>query len=172
MLDLPLSISFASFTSVWYWILTGLAWSTTCHRTLGVPHDALVAAHQKGGQAARDAEEMAQIYVRRVVPLFRVGGAYILAFASFLLAVVATFGFYYNYELARAAFVLIGPLSIVSAMGIRLAFRVEREGLSGVALRRALTRRRFWNQVIGLLSIFAASVLTVITLSRNVMLFY
>jgi len=121
---------------------------------------------------AADAEEMALIYVRRVVPLFRSTGPYILAVASFGLAVVATFGFVYRYELALAAFALLFPLSIVNTMGILLAFRIERDGLTGEALRKALTRRRFWNQVIGLVSIFVASILTVFALSRNVVLFY
>jgi len=67
---------------------------------------------------AADAEEMALIYVRRVVPLFRSTGPYILAVASFGLAVVATFGFVYGYELALAAFALLFPLSIVNTMGI------------------------------------------------------
>ncbi len=165
-LDLLLTISFASFSSVWYWILTGLTWSITCHRTLGVPYDALVAAHQEGGQAAKDAEEMAHIYVRRVVPMFRKSGPYILAVVCFFLAVLATFGFYYRYELARAAFALLFPLSIVNALGIRLAMRIEREAMTGAQLRAALTKRRFWNQVIGLCAIFAASIMTIFTLSR------
>jgi len=169
-LDLLLSISFSSFSSVWYWILTGLAWSLTCHRTLGVPYDALVAAHQHGGEAARDAEEMARIYARRVVPMFRASGVYILAVVCFFLAVLATFGFYYQYELAQAAFALLCPLAIVNATGIMLAFRVERQEFDGVALRKALTRRRFWNQVIGLTSIFLASVLTIVSLSRMVLM--
>lgn len=152
--------------------MTGLVWSVTCHRTLGVPFDALVAAHQKGGDAARDAEEMALIYVRRVVPMFRKAGPFVLAFVCFFLAVLATFGFYYGYEMARAAFVLLFPLSIVNLMGVLLAFRIERDGIVGETLRSLLTRRRFWNQVIGLVSIFAASVLTVLALSRNVVLFY
>jgi len=171
-LDLLLSISFSSFSSVWYWILTGLVWSVTCHRTLGVPYDALVAAHHKGGQAAVDAEELAHIYVRRVVPMFKKSGSLILALVCFVLAVVATFGFIYGYELSLAAFVLLCPLAIVNAMGVLLAVRIEREGLDGEALRKALTRRRFWNQVIGLVSIFAASVMTIFALARNVALFY
>lgn len=171
-MDLLLSISFASFSSVWYWILTGLTWSMTCHRTLGVPYDALVAAHHKGGQAARDAEELAQIYVRRVVPVVKSSGIFILAIVCFFLAVLATFGFYYGYELARAAFALLFPLTIVHLMTFRLAIRVQDEGLTGEDLRDALTRRRFWNQVIGLFSIFVASIMTIFALSRNVILFY
>ncbi len=171
-MDLLLSISFSSFSSIWYWILTGLAWSLTCHRTLGVPYDALVAAHQHGGWAARDAEEMAHIYARRVVPMFRSSGVYVLAVVCFCLAVLCTFGFYYGYELAQAAFALLLPLTIVNAMGILLAFKVERRELEGEALRRALTRRRFWNQVIGLVSIFLASVMTIVSMARNVALFY
>ena len=152
--------------------MTGLVWSMTCHRTLGVPFDALVSAHQKGGQEARDAAEMAHIYVRRVLPMFKRSGTFILTFVCFLLTILATFGFYYRYELAQAMFVLLFPLTIVNGFGIRLAYRIESEGITGEALRSALTRRRFWNQVIGLVSIFAAAVMTIFALARNVAIFY
>ena len=132
----------------------------------------MVTAHNQGGQSAKDVEDLAHIYVRRNVGLFRKSGVWITAFVCFILAVVATFGFVYGYELALAAFALLFPLSIVNTMGILLAFRIERDGLTGEALRKALTRRRFWNQVIGLVSIFVASILTVFALSRNVVLFY
>jgi len=131
-----------------------------------------VSAHHKGGQEARDAEEQAQIFVRRVVPMFRKSGTFILLFVCFFLTILGTFGFLYGYELARAAFVLLCPLAIVNGLGVRLAFRIEREGLLGDDLRRALTGRRFWNQVIGLVSIFAAAVMTVFALARNVAVFY
>ena len=147
-------------------------WSIVCHRTLGVPYDALIAAHQKGGQAAADAEEMALIYVRRVVPVFRSAGTYIVGFLCFVIAVLVTFGFYYDYEFARAAFALTFPLIVVSALGIRLAFRIDREGIRGEELRSVLTRRRFWNQVIGLCSIFFAAILTIVTLARYLVLNY
>ena len=153
ILDPLLTISFSSFSNAWYWVLTGLIWSATCHRTLGVPFDAMVAAHNSGGQPAKDVEDLALIYVRRNV-------------------VLATFGFVYTYEMAQGLFALMFPLTIVHALSVRLAFRIEREKIRGAELRDVLSKRRFWNQVIGLFSIFVASILTVLSLSRSMVLFY
>ena len=172
ILDPLLTISFSSFSNAWYWVLTGLIWSATCHRTLGVPFDAMVAAHNQGGQSAKDVEDLAHIYVRRNVGLFRKSGVWITAFVCFILAVVATFGFVYTYEMAQGLFALMFPLTIVHALGVRLAFRIERENIRGAELRDVLSKRRFWNQVIGLFSIFVASILTVLSLSRSMVLFY
>lgn len=167
-MDPLLAISFDSFTNVWYWILTGITWSVTCHKTLGVPFDSLVRAHQKGGAFATEAEDLALLNISRIIHVFRRSGVGIIGVTTFFLAVLATFGFYYRYELAQAAFALIAPLTVVHGMGVVLAFRIEREVIRGAELRSALTRRRFWNQVIGLFSIFCAAILTFATLARLV----
>ena len=90
----------------------------------------------------------------------RVVGVMIL---TFVLAVIGTFGFYYSYELAAASFVLIVPLIFAQVLNIRLAYRLEREGMFGAPLRRALLRRRFWNQVLGMLSIVAIAGVAFVT---------
>lgn len=168
-MDPLLAISFDSFTNIWYWILTGIAWSVTCHNTLGVPYDSLVRAHQKGARFATEAEELALLNVARVTYVFRRASVGIIVVTTFLLAVLATFGFFYNYELAQAAFALLAPLCVVHGAGVALAFRIEREVIRGSELRRALTKRRFWNQVIGLFSIFCAAFLTLLSLVRGTM---
>ena len=133
-----MAISVKSFSSIWYWIFTGIAWSMTCHYTLGVPHDMLVRAHSKGGTHADDAEALAAMQVRRLTNLFSKGGTFVVAVVAFLLAMVATFGFYYGYELAQASFMLLAPLVLVQIYMVRLAFRVKERGLVGAQLRKAL----------------------------------
>ena len=167
-----MAISVKSFSSIWYWIFTGIAWSMTCHYTLGVPHDMLVRAHSKGGTHADDAEALAAMQVRRLTNLFSKGGTFVVAVVAFLLAMVATFGFYYGYELAQASFMLLAPLVLVQIYMVRLAFRVKERGLVGAQLRKALTRRRFWNQVIGLFSIFLSAVLAFFSFVKDLAFWY
>lgn len=139
--------------------MTGIAWSMTCHWTLGVPYDALVRAHAKGGQEAADAEAMAALTIRRVVSMFSKSGIVVVAVAGFFLAMCATFGFVYGYELAQGLFMLLAPLTLVQVFNVRLAYRLHFDAPDGEALRKALVRRRFWNQVIGLTAIFFAAML-------------
>jgi len=167
-----MAISVKSFSSIWYWIFTGIAWSMTCHYTLGVPHDMLVRAHAKGGKYAEDAEALAALHTRRLTELFGKGGTFVVAAVAFLLAMVATFGFFYGYELAQAAFMLLAPLTIVQIYMVRLAFRVSEQGLVGADLRKALSRRRFWNQVIGLISIFLSSILAFLSFVKDLAFWY
>lgn len=136
-----------------------------------MPYDALVRAHQKGGDFARDAEEMAMISVRRTIYVVRRRAVLIVLGIGFVLAVLATFAFL-GYEMSLAALSIAFPLVIVSTAEVFLAFRIEREGLAGEILRDALTRRRFWNQVIGLVSIFVAAIFTFLSLARHVVLYY
>ena len=172
-LDPLLTISFESFSNVWFWIIISVAWSVTCHITLGVPYDMLTRG-DSSEQAAADIDTLAHVQARRAISFFegsttRVVGVMIL---TFLLAVIGTFGFYYSYELAAAAFVLIVPLLFVQFLNLRLAFRIEREGLFGEVLRRALLRRRFWNQVIGLISIVIVAGVAFLTFARNFAIWY
>lgn len=128
----------------------------------------------KSPQTAADVDAMAHIQARRVISFFsgqtaRVVGVMIL---TFVLAVIGTFGFYYSYELAAASFVLIVPLIFAQVLNIRLAYRLEREGMFGAPLRRALLRRRFWNQVLGMLSIVAIAGVAFVTFARNFAIWY
>ena len=152
--------------------MTGIAWSVTCHYTLGVPYDALVRAHQKGGKSADDAEVMAEIQIGRMTETLRGSIPLLTGVVGFLLGMVATFGFFYDYELAQAVFMLAGPLILVQAIGARLAFKIEREGITGEALRKALIRRRFWNQVIGLVAIFFAAGVAFVSFVPDVVIWY
>ena len=152
--------------------MTGIAWSMTCHWTLGVPYDALVRAHSRGGEAARDAEALAHLNIRRVVGWFSSGASIVVAVAAFFLAICATFGFAYGYELAQAIFMLVLPLTIVQILNVRLAFHIHNVGLDGEDLRKALVRRRFWNQVIGLFSILCAALMAFLQFAPDVVLWF
>lgn len=140
----------ATFDNVWYWIITILAWSMACHWTLGVPYDAIAQADSRGGEPARHVDALGAAGVARVTAIMRAAGHWILAAACFVGASLATLGFGFGVELAQGAALLLLPLMLVAGLNVRLAFRLEASGATGAALRRALARRRFWNQVIGL----------------------
>ena len=173
-MDPLLTISFESFSSIWFWFITSIAWSVTCHITLGVPYDLLTRAERQGGQSAEDVDQIVRIQARRLRGYFggstsRIVGVMVL---TFVLAILGTFGIYYSYELAMAIFVLIVPLIIVQILTVRLAFRLDREPLSGAPLRAVLLRRRFWNQIIGLISIMAIAAAAFLNFARNFAIWY
>lgn len=148
-------IDLNSFWSVWYWIVTVVAWSMTAHFTMGVPHDCVQRAERLGGAWEEHCDALAIVYATRLRYFIDKGGVAFAALFGFITAGLATIGFGYGSEFAQAMFMLITPLIIASMFTARLAYRVERDTLRGHALRMALARRRFWNQVIGLFAITA-----------------
>lgn len=157
MLDPFSEISLNSFNSAWYWIMLGVAWSLMCHWTLGVPFDALVSAKRKGGETAAMVDSLAAITAQRTVSFFETSGVFALALGGFFIAVLGSFAFVYGYELAQAFFMMIVPLAFVHGLNVNLAFKVHRAAITGAPLQKALLRRRFWNQVIGLSSIMVTA---------------
>jgi len=154
-------IETTSFFNVWYWIITAVAWSMTAHWTMGVPYDALRQAEKRGGDFAEHCDLQAHINARRLIYYFDRGGPYFIAFIGFMLALIGGWGFYQGYELAQAIFVLAAPLLFTSVFSVRLAYRIQAEALQGEALRKALRKRRIWNQTIGTLAIVLAAAATV-----------
>lgn len=148
-------IDLNSFWSIWYWILTVVAWSMTAHFTMGIPHDCVQRAERHGGAWEEHVDALAIVYSTRLRYFIDRGGAFAVAVISFILAGLLTIGFGYGSEIAQAFFMLVFPLTIASIFTVRLAYRIEREELRGHALRVALSRRRFFNQVIGLFAIVA-----------------
>ena len=65
-------------------------------------------------------------------------------------------------EFSRALFLLITPMVVVQFLGAGLAVKCKRNGWQGEVLRKALSRRRFWNQVIGTASLAVVSGFAVI----------
>lgn len=154
-------IELTSFMNIWYWIVTVVAWSMTAHWTMGVPYDALRQAERRGGEFAEYCDLQAHINARRLIYYFDRGGPYFIAFVGFMLALIGGWGFYQGYELAQAIFVLAAPLMLTSVFSVRLAYRIKDEVLEGEALRKALRRRRIWNQIIGMVAIMLAAAATI-----------
>lgn len=165
-------IDMTSFWSLWYWILTIVAWSMIAHWTLGVPIDMIINADRKGGVFAEHCDAMVEINVHRLLFYFDRGGVAMSAILGFLLAVIGTLGFILGLEVFMALFMLLAPLSLVMAFSVRFAIKVRAAGWQGGDLRKKMRWRRFWNQVIGLLAILAANVVAVLQYVATINPFY
>lgn len=148
-------IDMRSFTSIWYWIVVAVVWSTTAHWTLGVPFDMVTHARRsQGGQAQQDLEALVRINVNRLIYIMDVSGHWVVAFVFFLLSALLILGFWYNVEIAQSLFLVLAPLSLVFVLSVRSARRIQTLGTFGQALRSHLGRQRLINQIIGLVAIF------------------
>jgi hypothetical protein len=65
--------------------------------------------------------------------------------------------FWYDVEFAQAIFFLALPLSIVGALSLSTASRIEAEEPRGEALHKRLMRHRVITQFIGMISIFVTA---------------
>ena len=148
-------IDMRSFTSIWYWIVVAVVWSTTAHWTLGVPYDAVTRARRaQGGQAQEDLETLVRVNCNRLLHIMDVSGHWVVGVGFFLLTALALLGFWYKIELAQAIFLFAAPLTLVALISVHRARKIRTLGLYGQALRSFLGRTRFFNQLIGLISIF------------------
>lgn len=150
-------IDLRSFSNLWYWIALAVFWSTASHWGLGVPHDMVMRARKKGGQAELDLQDMVRINTNRLLYISQVSGLWILAISCFLLTILGVLGFYYWIEFAQALFLLLFPMSFVGLLSLSTARLIVQEQATGDALYRRLIRQRIITQIIGMASIFVTS---------------
>jgi len=132
-----------------------VVWSSTAHWTLGVPFDSVTRARRsQGGEAQEDLETLVRLNCNRIVHIMTVSGIWAVAFAFFLLTMLAILGFWYKVEIAQAVFLIAAPMTLVALISVQNARLLRKRGTYGQALRAHLARLRFFNQVIGLIAIF------------------
>lgn len=146
-----------SFSNLWFWIALAVMWSTASHWVLGVPYDMVHRARRVGGQAEQDLEDIVRVNVSRLLYIARVSGIWLLTFVSFLLTSLLLLGFVYDIEFAQALFLLGFPMSIVGAISLSIARKIDRDNVTGEDLRRQLTYSRLYTQLIGAASIFVTA---------------
>lgn len=151
-------IDLRSFSSVWFWIVVALFWSAVTQTLLGTSYDLIIRARRSGGQALDDLQTLVDIHIRRATTLMSRVGHWIVAFTMGGLTLLAMLAFRYNVELAQALFLLLLPLTIIRAMNLRMAYRLQRENLRGDRLIRALLRHRLSIQALGVVTIFVTAV--------------
>lgn len=152
---------YASFQSIWYWVLTIAVWTQICHRTLGVPYDMILRADRLP-DVADDVDVLAKVGAARLAAIHRVLGPWLAAVGGFVLAALAVLGVSHHYEVAQAALLLLVPMAFVGLQTLRLGSWIAQTGARGAKLRRALARRRARNQTIAVAAILAAAVIAAI----------
>jgi len=146
-------IDFRSFSNLWYWIALAVTWSTASHWVLGIPFDMVIRARRMGGQTMEDLNDIARVNVNRMMVITDEAGLILLGILFFLLALLATLGFWHRVEFCQAVFLIFLPLSGVWLLGFRLARRIRSEGIRDEALCKVLNRHRLVVQVIGVFAI-------------------
>jgi len=151
-------ISTRSFTSIWYWLVVAVTWSSSRPYTLGVPFDMVTRARRtQGGAPQADLEGLVAINCNRIINIMDVSGAWVVGIGFFVLTILASLGFMYKIEFAQALFLLAAPLSLVAVIAVSNARKLQTRQTKGDALRAHLSRQRFFNQVIGMLSILVTA---------------
>lgn len=147
---------FDSFWTLWFWIAHVIAWSLVSHFTLGVPYDLVQEAYREKdphGPYAEATEAIILAQIFRFTAVYRRYGVVLVGFSAFLLTMLATLGLLAGSEFALAVLSILGPLTLVYALTVRAAFRMEARALRGAALRHALSVQRRINQAVGVFAV-------------------
>lgn len=150
-------IDFRSFSSLWYWIMLAVVWSSTSHWVLGVPFDLIVRARRDGGQAQADLEALTRINVGRILHIVGVSGPWLAGFAAFVHSTLLVLAVWYRIEFAQAVLFVALPMTLVGALSVATARAIAEAPPTGADLARRLIRHRFWTQLVGMLAIFATA---------------
>lgn len=150
-------IDMQSFSNLWFWIALAVVWSSASHWVLGVPFDMIQRAARQGEEAEADLETLVRINCNRILYISRVSGLWILGFSCAFLTFLGLLGFLYWIEFAQAVFLLAFPLSMVGALSISTAERIDTHALTGDALRTCLKRHLVMTQMIGVVAIFVTA---------------
>jgi len=150
-------IDMGSFSSIWYWIVLAVIWSSASHWVLGVPFDMIARARRQGGQAEADLDAMVRLSVARILYVTQISAGWIMGFAAFFYTALLMLALWYRIELAQAIALIALPLTCVGLMSVAAAQQIAANALDGVTLYRRLVRHRLWTQVIGMVSIFVTA---------------
>ena len=156
-MDLFRLIETNSFSSIWFWLLVAITWSSASHWVLGVPFDLVQKAYREGGELEDRVHTLLRINVARMEYIQKVAGMIMIGFTSFMLTVFAVLGFYYWIEFFQAMFMLTFPLMLVGLINIYMSHRLDEQLPSGQELFRMFRRTRLMIMFIGLVSIFVTS---------------
>jgi len=144
-----------SFSSLWFWITLAYAWSAASHYVIGVPYDVVARAVKYRGQVEADLKDLVRVNANRFIYIADTAGNWLVGVSFFAITAFALLGFYYRVEFSQALFLLFTPMSLVFALSVRCARRIDSTSLADIRIK--LRRQRLTIQVIGMLSILATS---------------
>ncbi|WP_298256318.1 component of SufBCD complex [uncultured Litoreibacter sp.] len=148
-------IDMRSFSNLWFWITLAYVWSAASHYVIGVPYDMVARATKYGGQVDQDLKDLVRSNANRFTFIADNSGIWLVGFGFFILTALALLGFYYKLEFSQALFLIFAPLSLVFALSVRCARRIDHTSLADIRMK--LRRQRLAIQVIGMLSILVTS---------------
>ncbi|MGZ9809971.1 component of SufBCD complex [Pseudoroseicyclus sp. H15] len=148
------TIDFRSFSSLWYWIVLAVVWSSASHFVMGVPWDLVMRARRQGGQAEIDMMDMVRVQANRMLQVSRASSQWLLGSVFFFHSALLVLSFWYNVELAQAIELIALPMTLVGYLGLSTAAALEAEGDPSVeTVHWRLRRHRFRVQLIGMVSL-------------------
>lgn len=152
-------IDFRSFSSIWYWIVVAVLWSTSSHFFMGVPFDLVQRARREGegSEAMHDLVTLVRVNRNRITYIMDMAGVILVAFAAFVLSILGVLGFWYRVEFAQAVFLLAGPMSFVGFRAVSFARSLEGDLPDGLELCRRFRVQRVLTQMIGLSAILVTA---------------
>jgi len=150
-------IDLRSFSSIWYWFVLAVVWSTSSHWVLGVPFDIITRARRQGGAAMTDLEDIVRVNVTRMLYISRESGPWILGFLAFFFTVLLLLALWYGIEMAQAMALIAVPLTFIGILSLSVAQKIEATRPQGEDLIRHLVRQRLWTQVVGMISVFVTA---------------
>ncbi|WP_386681665.1 component of SufBCD complex [Loktanella sp. R86503] len=161
-------IDLRSFSSVWYWIMLAVLWSSVSYFVLGVPFDLITKARRHGGQHQEDMVDLVRINVNRLLGIAQTAGLILTAFVFFALTMLVLLAFVYDVEMAQAIFLVALPLSIVGAVSLASARKIRAADPEPEQLYAMLMRHRLWTQIIGMCAIFVTAMFGMIQMMASV----
>ena len=148
------TIDMRSFSNVWYWIAIVVLWSTMSHWVIGVPFDLISRARRHGGEAEQDLIDIVRVNVNRLLGVTRDSGPWLLGLVCFIISSLFLMATLYRIELAQAMLFMVVPVSVVGALSLKTAQRIERDATDVDVLYKMLAAHRLWTQIIGMIAIF------------------
>ena len=157
-MDLLSLIETNSFSSIWFWIIIAISWSSGSHWILGVPFDLVQRARKEGGITEERVHMLLKINASRLKNIQKVAGFVLTGIVSFFMTCVGILGFIYWIEFFQALFLLTFPWVFVGMITIRASRNLGEDLPKGEDLYKMFRRLRLGIQAIGLLTIFITSV--------------
>lgn len=142
----------------WYWLLVTLVWLRSIQQTLGIPIFTMRSAIKGDAQAKQDAHIFLDIHIRNTTRSFTQFGPFLVALVCFILASIATLGFWYDVAFLQGIFFIAMPMAILGWIAMRMAYRLQKQPASWQELCKIYHRHRRFK--FGLAALF--TVMTVV----------
>jgi hypothetical protein len=148
-------IDLRSFSSLWYWIVLAVMWSSLSHWVLGIPYHLVQRARRGDADSQRDLQLLVALHIRRIDEFGAISGTVFVAVASFTLSALIVLGWAFGVEFAQAVVFLLAPLLAVTGLSFRTAGRVRDVAIDELCQR--LRQHRLIVQAMGVVSIFVTA---------------